>query len=196
MRQKKVKVDVYDWDRLDMIIRKCETIDKEMGFLLDIMRWTGLRISDVLTLTYKDVMGSELVVVEKKTKKVHKSNIRYRFKERMDYWVSIFNPYNKNELIFKSYDVNGNVQPKHQNSLLRRFKIISKRYNGGCNRVGFHSVRQSFGHKLYSIGKNKNDIIMKLMRIFNHSRPSITLEYIGVSQQEEEELMDSLYIDM
>ena len=50
MRHKKVKVDVYEWDKLDRIIRVCETKDAELGFALDIMRWTGLRVSDVLSL--------------------------------------------------------------------------------------------------------------------------------------------------
>jgi len=192
----KTASDVYDWDKLDMIIRKCESIDKELGFLLDILRWTGLRVSDALDLRYKDVMGEVLRVTEKKTNKSHESKIRHRFKERMNYWLGINEPKDVNELIFKSVSRDGVIQPKNQTSLLKRFQYVSKRHNGGCNKVGFHSVRKSFGYKLYEIGKNNNDVIIQLMRIFNHSRPAITLKYIGVTKEQDEQLLDSLYLDM
>ena len=94
------------------------------------------------------------------------------------------------------YDMYGNVKPKHQNSMLRRFKIISKRYNGSMTNVGFHSVRKSFGYRLYSIGRNQNDVIVTLMNIFSHSSQSITLRYIGVETEKKEELMEDFMMDM
>jgi|TARA_B100000683_G_C12437346_1_gene534471 integrase len=196
MRQTKTTSDVYDWDKLDKVIRICETKDKELGLLLDILRWTGLRVVDGLSLTWKDIMGDVLSVTEKKTGKRQNRKIQYRFKERMDYWLNEFNPSNVNDLIFKSYDMYGDVKPKHQNSMLRRFKIISKRYNGSMTNVGFHSVRKSFGYRLYSIGRNQNDVIVTLMNIFSHSSQSITLRYIGVETEKKEELMEDFMMDM
>jgi integrase len=48
------------------------------------------------------------------------------------------------------------------------------------NDIGTHTMRKTFGYHYY---KRTKDIVT-LMEIFNHSAPSITKRYIGITQDE------------
>lgn len=62
------------------------------------------------------------------------------------------------------------------------YRIIT----GVCNNLGIkvyggtHTMRKTFGYFFY---QKYNDIAL-LQKILNHSSPSITLRYIGISQEE------------
>lgn len=46
--------------------------------------------------------------------------------------------------------------------------------------VGTHTMRKTFGYHYYKRTKD----VATLMEIFNHSAPSITKRYIGITQDE------------
>jgi integrase len=52
--------------------------------------------------------------------------------------------------------------------------------------IGCHTLRKSFGYHFY---KNYQDIAL-LQKIFNHSSPSITLRYIGITQDIMDDAID------
>ena len=54
--------------------------------------------------------------------------------------------------------------------------------------IGMHTLRKTFGYWAYKQGI---DIIL-LMKIFNHSSPSITLRYIGITQED----INNVYISL
>lgn len=58
----------------------------------------------------------------------------------------------------------------------------------GLENMGCYSMRKSFGFHHYRQFKD----IEILQRLFNHSAPIITLEYIGIIQEEIDETMDGL----
>ncbi|MEK5061888.1 tyrosine-type recombinase/integrase, partial [Paenibacillus sp. FSL H7-0326] len=49
--------------------------------------------------------------------------------------------------------------------------------------IGTHTLRKTFGYHMYKKTKD----VAKLQEIFNHSAPSITLRYIGISRDEQDE---------
>lgn len=50
----------------------------------------------------------------------------------------------------------------------------------GVEHVGNHTLRKTFGYWFY---KTTKDIAM-LQRILHHSHPSVTLRYIGITEEE------------
>jgi len=54
--------------------------------------------------------------------------------------------------------------------------------------IGTHTLRKTFGYWAYKQGID----ITLLMRIFNHSSPAITLRYIGITQEE----INEVYINL
>ena len=50
----------------------------------------------------------------------------------------------------------------------------------GVENLGTHTMRKTFGYHYYKKTKD----VATLMKMFNHSDPSITLKYIGIIQDE------------
>ncbi|WP_202801058.1 tyrosine-type recombinase/integrase [Paenisporosarcina sp. TG20] len=98
-----------------------------------------------------------------------------------------FRNYERDEPLFLSKKKNKGKSP-----LLRQqaCKIINDaaREGGITDKIGTHTLRKTFGYHAYQAGANI-EIIQKL---FNHSAPSITLRYIGITQDD----LDDVYLNL
>ena len=73
------------------------------------------------------------------------------------------------------------------------FKEIKKRYNLKIEHFSTHTMRKTFGRKVFeSAGENANMALMRLSELFNHSNVSITKIYLGLREQELLETYDLL----
>ena len=73
------------------------------------------------------------------------------------------------------------------------FKEIKKRYNLKIEHFSTHTMRKTFGRKVFeSAGENANIALMRLSELFNHSNMSITKIYLGLREQELLETYDLL----
>ena len=57
-------------------------------------------------------------------------------------------------------------------------------------RLSTHSMRKTFGYHAFRHAKKKDEVLIVLQRLFQHSSPLVTMEYIGITQ----ERVDDLYI--
>jgi integrase len=133
---------------------------------------TGLRVSDILQLKVADVKNqSHIVLTEKKTGKPKRFMINSRLKDSIDKYIQGMNP---GEYLFKSR--RGTNTPI---SRVQAYRILNSAASEiGLKEVGTHTMRKSFGYWHYNQYK---DVAM-LQKLFNHSSPSVTLEYIGINQ--------------
>lgn len=60
------------------------------------------------------------------------------------------------------------------------------RMAGISDRIGTHTLRKTFAYHAY---KDGHDLVM-IQKLLNHSAPSVTLRYIGITQEE----MDDVYL--
>jgi len=187
--------DIKKLTKMKKLMLKEEKI-KEFT-LLEIGIKSGLRISDILNLRWESVF-SELVgnptfrgsitVTEKKTRKtkqfrfsenVKKSVIRLLEKEDPD----------KSDFIFRSES--NNVSKTNQ-AWTRQYVwqfLNDYGYRAGIrDKIGTHTLRKTFGYHAY---KNGVDLSL-LMKIFNHSSQAVTLRYIGITQDQ----IDDVYINL
>jgi len=56
------------------------------------------------------------------------------------------------------------------------------------DKIGCHTLRKTFGYH----ARMRGTPIEKLQKIFNHSSPSITMRYIGITQEE----LDNVYLEL
>lgn len=136
----------------------------------------GLRISDILALNVEDVKNKNYIqIVEQKTGKFKKFPINSKLKP-------MFKEYTKGrnlkEPLFKSVF----------NNRLERFAAYHIIKNackeaGIEEKVGTHTLRKTFGYHHY---RKYKDVAL-LQKIFNHSSPVITLNYIGIEQDQIDE---------
>lgn len=143
---------------------------------------TGLRISDLLELKVKDVLDTNnkpkisCEIREKKTGKNKIFILNDRTREALE---SYYNGYEfqGEEYLFKSRT--GNNRPIGREQAWRILSGAAKAA-GIDVRIGTHTLRKTFGYHAYNNGID----ITLLQKIFNHSSPSITLRYIGIEQED------------
>ena len=176
-------------------LKKIETIKKSLKqqslrdyclFVVGIN--SGLRISDLLKLTVSDVIdGNKLKdrirLREKKTNKFKDFPLSDKTKSALKEYLST-RKYNENEPLF--------ISRKNKGFLLRQqaYKIINNvaKEVGIREKIGTHTLRKTFGYHAYNNGYD----ITLIQKLFNHSSPSVTLRYIGITQDE----LDDVYLSL
>lgn len=143
---------------------------------------TGLRISDLLKLRVIDVKGKTHVEIkEQKTGKVKRFPILGSLQSLIEEYVR-----NKDcfEYLFKSR--NGENKPITR---VMAYMIINNAAQKASitDNIGTHTLRKTFGYHHY---QQFHDIAI-LQYLLNHSSPSITLRYIGITQDNVEETLQN-----
>lgn len=138
---------------------------------------SGLRVSDILSLNIGDVKDKQSVVIrEKKTGKYKKFPLNNKLKCLIKEYLEEIPSCRLNTPLFL-----GDKGSRMHRSFVYRFlneAVNVLKLEVGA--IGTHSMRKTFGYHHY---KKFNDVAL-LQKIFNHSSPSITLRYIGISQEE------------
>jgi len=166
---------------------------------------SGLRISDILKLTVEDVAGQDRISVkEQKSARAATADKIAKGGKTKDFPLS-----NNCKLAIREYlDATGlttgvlfpsrkSAGSKGTSAISRQqaYDVINKaaqaagvitKTNG--IKVGTHSMRKSFGYHAYQAGV----AIETIQRLLNHSAPSVTLRYIGMTK----ETLDAVYINL
>lgn len=163
-------------DELKALLKKRSERDY---FLVVLGINTGLRISDLLRLKVSDVKGkSHIILVEKKTGKRKRFLINDSLRKEVDQYIV---GKKGDEYLFAS---SKRPQPITR---VRAYQIINGAARKvGLSEIGTHTLRKTFGYHFYQRTKD----IATLQMIFNHSHPSITLRYIGITQDLIDEAVD------
>lgn len=145
---------------------------------------TGLRISDILPLRVKDIYSENgkfrdyLVLIEKKTKKEKKIKLNTALRNTIEPYVKELQLSSEDYLFpSKKGDYIGRIQA---------YRVLKEAADlFGVENFGTHSLRKTWGYWTYNMSKYNIGLIMDT---FNHSSPRITLRYIGVNQDQKDEL--------
>ena len=63
-------------------------------------------------------------------------------------------------------------------------KELKDHYNLKIKHFSTHSLRKTFGRKVFESSDNAELALVKLMELFKHSSVSITKRYLGLRQEE------------
>jgi len=183
--------DYMEWNVMLSLIRKLyRDGNYRMSLLIGCGCFFGLRISDILTLTWSMLLNDDKFTLnEKKTNKRRVVKINADFQQHIKQCHDALRIKNDNEKCFLS-------QKKVVYSTQRiniLFKEIKKKYNLKIEHFSTHSMRKTFGRKVYeSSGENANMALMRLSELFNHSNVGITKIYLGIREKELLETYDLL----
>jgi len=176
--------NLEDIDRMKWALRKFCTERDYILFSLGIN--TGLRASDLLRIERKQILDiktrkkKELVMYEKKTGKRISINIKNIYPEVLAYAESI-----NSEWLFPSRKGDKPI------SVTQAYRVLNKgAYWAELDSIGTHTMRKTFGYHLY---KRTRDVAL-LQRILNHSSPTVTLRYIGINQEEVDNVLESFIL--
>lgn len=133
--------------------------------------YSALRISDILPLQKKDIMGKRLIITEKKTANTKEILISPKLRRELRPYIADLDD---EDYLFKSRK--GGNSPITRTTAYRILRGAAEAC--GLKRIGTHSMRKTFGYHFYHSTKN----IALLQELYGHSSEAITLRYIGINQ--------------
>jgi len=183
--------DFLEWDTMLNLVRKLYQ-DKNYKFslLVSCGCFFSLRISDLLTLNWQQILNSDtLELVEKKTGKNRVIKINSQLQKHIQDCYDEIKPTNDNDKCFISQK-NCVYSIQRINTILKEIKT---KYNLKINNFSSHSFRKTFGRAVYNnAGNNSEMALVKLSELFNHSDVRTTRRYLGLRQEELLETYDLL----
>ncbi len=151
---------------------------------------TALRASDVLSLTWADIINrSYLVKTEKKTGKTRKIPFNDRTQRYIAEAYLILKRPNPNELIFYSSRTKKSFTIQYVNQQIKHWKDD---YNISIGNFSTHTFRKTFGRFVYDSSEDKSNALLLLNQIFKHSSIETTKVYIGLRQEEINSVFESI----
>lgn len=181
-----------EWnDFISLITRLEKDENYKFCLLVSIGVFTGLRISDLLTLTYSDLLNNETFTLrEMKTKKQRSIKVNKDLKEIVSRIVSKSNITNLNQIIFINKYGTKSIDKSYVNVKL---KELVKKYRIKIDgNVSTHTFRKTLGRRVMEVNNYSNESLVLLMELFGHSSMSITKRYLGIREQEIHNVYDSL----
>ena len=157
---------------------------------------TGLRISDILALKWKNFLngskllkaGEQLDVVEIKTKKVKTFVINKSVAEALKLYYDSLDSVSPEDPVFLSRKTaKGELKPITR---IAAWQMLNRYANmvGLDEGIGTHTLRKTFGYHLYK----KGVALEYIQKMLNHSSPAITLRYIGITQEQ----LNNIYVEL
>lgn len=190
-----------DRDALDSYFMHRNLRDRVM-FALGI--YTGRRISDLVNLNVRDIayidrkgrlcIVERLTIYEQKTgkladpllhpkaRRILSKYLRQRRKDSESLGVLL------NEPLLKSRKARHDGQYRITRRHALRVLTNAAHACGLNYKIGTHSLRKTFGY----LHHEKGTSIELIQKMLNHSSPSITLSYIGITRQDMDEAIMSL----
>lgn len=152
----------------------------------------ALRISDVLKLTWDEVLNKRSVTVkEKKTGKVKSIPIGSNTSEHlMELYNKLKRP-NVHRYIFINNETNKVYTRQNINQNLKKWK---DKYHIQIGNFSSHTFRKTFGRYVYNkMGRTEESLVI-LNQIFRHHSIQTTMIYIGLRSSEIGSVFNSIEI--
>ena len=143
---------------------------------------SGLRISDLLSLKVEDVLNQHRITIrEQKTGKTKSFPLASIIKDDLT--------------LYLSGRTTGWLFPSRQNGgepITRQmaYYFLSKAAKdvGISDPIGTHTLRKTFAYWAYKRGTS----LELIQKILNHASPSVTLRYIGITQEQIDDVYEKL----
>jgi integrase len=167
-------------DMKDSLRRWCSERDRFL-FLFGIN--TGLRVSDIVPIKVGQVRNKRrAVIIEQKTGKKREITINKSLTEEISTYTKGMKD---DDYLFPSRKGDSHITTTQAyRQLVKAGNMIDR------TDIGTHTMRKTFGYHYYKRTKD----VATLMKIFNHSSPSITKQYIGISQEEIDESLKDFFL--
>ena len=175
--------DYLQWGEAINLIRSLsKDRDYKMSLLIAIGCFWGLRISDILSLRWNQILNvDEFSIIEHKTGKQRTIRINQQLKRHITNCYKQINPIGINAPILVSQK--GTVYTIQRINII--LKEIKAKYKLSVKNFSCHSLRKTFGRQVYNQNSDNAELaLVKLMELFNHSNVAITKRYLGLRQEE------------
>jgi integrase len=142
-----------------------------------------LRTSDIRTITFEQLNDKVIKIKEQKTNKNRTIVVNQSILDAL----SKSTAKSKTGFVFKSQK-NAVISTQQVNRLLK--VAFSSLLPTHC--ISTHSLRKTFGRRVYENNNQSEKALMYLSELFNHSTMKLTRIYLGIKQEE----LDNIYMSL
>ena len=154
-----------------------------IGFYIIVAINTGLRTSDIRSITFEQLNDKVIKIKEQKTNKNRTIVVNQSILDALSKTTAK----NKTGFVFKSQK-NAVISTQQVNRLLK--VAFSSLLPTHC--ISTHSLRKTFGRRVYENNNQSEKALMYLSELFNHSTMRLTRIYLGIKQEE----LDNIYMSL
>jgi site-specific recombinase XerD len=184
----KNSITTSDYLNFDSALNKALKIIKteknyKIGFLVVFGINSGLRISDILKITHEDLKNDSITLMESKTNK--KRVIKLNDNIKKAYVLLQERGTNDKGAIFLT-----NQKTVYSRQYINR--TLKEIFGSKSLSISTHSLRKTFGRRVWENNQESDKALIYLSEIFNHSSTAITKRYLGIRQEE----FDDIYMNL
>jgi integrase len=175
--------DFIEWDTMLNLVRNLfNDGNYQMSLLIALGSFWGLRISDLLNLTWSQILNTEQIEIhEKKTGKRREIKINSQLQKHIAECFNAIEPRKIESKCFLSQK--GTVYSVQRINVI--LKELKAKYNIKIEHFSSHSLRKTFGRAVYNNSENNAEFaLVKLSELFNHSDVRTTRKYLGLRNDE------------
>lgn len=176
--------DYIEWDKaVNLVHRLFNDGEYRMSLLVGCGIFFGLRISDILQLTWEMLLSDKsFELIEKKTKKHREIRINSNFQKHVQKCYDALSIIDRSERCFISRKKSV-YSTQRINVLLKEIK--AKYSLKSVKRISSHSLRKTFGRHIYEKAEGNGEMaLVRLSELFNHSNIMVTKRYLGLRKEE------------
>jgi len=172
-----------EWEKAIYLVSKLEKEENyKISLLIAIGIYTGMRISDILSLKWSDILDKQsLTIKEQKTAKMRVITFNTDLQQIAKDAYCNMNINNVEQLVFINYRKEKAISIQYLNKQLKK-AVSSANYDIG--NVSSHFLRKTFGRRVWDKNNRSDESLIKLSEVFNHSNIAITKRYLGIRQEE------------
>lgn len=185
MKKRQTTTSGMEWNTMIGLTQRLRQDKRYREYLLiTIGCYFGLRIGDLLSIRWVDIIDKEeFVLTEQKTGKVRKITINRKVTEAVNLCLNQhrFNPnFNLRSPVFANR-WGAPVTISWVNKLL---KSVFRKYDVRVMNPSSHTLRKTFGKRVYEADNKSERALVYLSEIFSHSSIATTRKYIGITQEQ------------
>jgi integrase len=181
----RTKSDFVEWEKLQTLTQKLERDgDWKFTLLITVGMFTGLRIGDLLTIRWCDILGKDhLEIIEKKTGKTRKILINQQLKDMVVRISTKLTGIDLDGFIFLNRWGTKPISSQFVNwklkQIVRKYEVVKD-----SSKIKTHSIRKSFGRRVWENSEKSEKGLIMLNEIFNHTSIKTTKIYLGIREKE------------
>lgn len=185
MSKKQTATSGMEWNTMLGLTQRLKQDKMHRDYLLiTVGCYFGLRIGDLLSLRWKDVLNQdELIITEQKTKKSRKITINPKVQDA-------FNLCSNEHRLKGTFDETGYIFSNRWGGAVtisyvnKQLKVVFRKYHVNVKNPSSHTLRKTFGKRIYEADAKSERALIYLSEIFSHSSIAITRRYIGITQEQ------------
>lgn len=185
LKNTKTTTSGLDWNSmLGLLVRLKQDKNYRTYLLIATGCYFGLRIGDLLNLKWIDVFEKdEFILIEQKTNKKRKITINSFVKDALSFVAEI-------NVTSGKFDIDGYLfQNRQDNKITVQFANLMlhevfKNYNVRVQNGSTHTLRKTFGKRVWEMDNKSERSLVYLSEIFSHSSIATTKKYIGITEKQ------------